>query len=602
MFESINACLFASKVDPILRAKDITRTHGQTNVNDMVVEIEFQHEAQSYVLNRQWVRRPGYSEYSVNSVSLRSILQNLDSSDSSTDEDEIAEFMNSLIPYQTRSLFLFDGEQVQTYIDEASNSVRDAIERLLGLHLYIQLEEDVRRVEQDLQQERRSHDIGEDLLARQESLDRNEAELRSIERRRRDLRQASSDAKADYTRLQTEESRLQGMFDPMVQADRRELETQRATLTRDIERYENALAELVPNELAILWFWPEVLEAPNAHPKRKSDLPRTIPELATLLYNHREAIGTALSADSIDLLNAVLHKSMGEGTKDDLTLQLELGVDRFISLVEGGLEKIDSYPEQLRLMRSSLDRVAHEIGSLPSAESINIDVKRLHDEMEGLRTAQARHEASLNTLSHDEERLQLESDGLRRDIARLTENKQKYRSLSNAIHMCRQVRDVLAMFVNDYRSTRIGQLQTIVNRKFRELTNSPGLIDTIEIDRNQVELKLLGRNAEMLAQEQSAGQKEILAFALIASVVELSNRQVPAIIDTPLARLDMAHRTNVLRRFFPYLGPQVIILATDTEVGLDEVNELSPILATSHHLHLDPQTSCTTIRNGYLDE
>ena len=237
LFESINACLFASKVDPILRAKDITRTHGQTNVNDMVVEIEFQHEAQSYVLNRQWVRRPGYSEYSVNSVSLRSILQNLDSSDSSTDEDEIAEFMNSLIPYQTRSLFLFDGEQVQTYIDEASNSVRDAIERLLGLHLYIQLEEDVRRVEQDLQQERRSHDIGEDLLARQESLDRNEAELRSIERRRRDLRQASSDAKADYTRLQTEESRLQGMFDPMVQADRRELETQRATLTRDIERY-----------------------------------------------------------------------------------------------------------------------------------------------------------------------------------------------------------------------------------------------------------------------------------------------------------------------------------------------------------------------------
>ena len=375
-----------------------------------------------------------------------------------------------------------------------------------------------------------------------------------------------------------------------------------ADSANQLQRYENALAELVPNELAILWFWPEVLEAPNAHPKRKSDLPRTIPELATLLYNHREAIGTALSADSIDLLNAVLHKSMGEGTKDDLTLQLELGVDRFISLVEGGLEKIDSYPEQLRLMRSSLDRVAHEIGSLPSAESINIDVKRLHDEMEGLRTAQARHEASLNTLSHDEERLQLESDGLRRDIARLTENKQKYRSLSNAIHMCRQVRDVLAMFVNDYRSTRIGQLQTIVNRKFRELTNSPGLIDTIEIDRNQVELKLLGRNAEMLAQEQSAGQKEILAFALIASVVELSNRQVPAIIDTPLARLDMAHRTNVLRRFFPYLGPQVIILATDTEVGLDEVNELSPILATSHHLHLDPQTSCTTIRNGYLDE
>ena len=106
----------------------------------------------------------------------------------------------------------------------------------------------------------------------------------------------------------------------------------------------------------------------------------------------------------------------------------------------------------------------------------------------------------------------------------------------------------------------------------------------------------------MVAGEQSAGQKEILAFALIASVVELSNRPVPAVIDTPLARLDVRHRDNVLRRFFPNLGQQVIVLATDTEVGRPEVDLLSPILATRHHLHLDIETGYTSIRDGYLDE
>ena len=148
----------------------------------------------------------------------------------------------------------------------------------------------------------------------------------------------------------------------------------------------------------------------------------------------------------------------------------------------------------------------------------------------------------------------IESEDLKKDIVRLTQDKQVYRSLSDTVEACRQIRDILEDFVNDYRSTRIGQLQSIVNQKFRELTNSPGLIDAIEIDHNSVELKLKGSNAEMLAEEQSAGQKEVLAFALIASVVELSNRQVPAVIDTPLARLDMKHRKNVLRQFFPNLG------------------------------------------------
>ena len=568
----------------------------------MAVEIEFQHEAQSFVLNRQWMRRPGVSEYSANSVSLHSLLQNLDSSDSSIDEDEIAEFMNSLIPYQTRSLFLFDGEQVQTYIDEASNSVRDAIERLLGLHLYIRLGEDLRRVEQDLRQERNSYDIGDDLLSRQDSLDRNEAELRSIDRRRRDLRQASSDAKGEYTRLQTEEMRLQGMFDPMVQSKRRELETQRETLISDIDRLESALARLTPNELALSWFWPEILALASQPSDQMPDMPDSIPGLAAFLFDHRQSIGSALDDDSIDSIIEVLNHTLGENQEDDLSFKLKPGLALFQDMIAGGADKLDSYPEQLLLLRSSLDRVGHEIGSLPSAESINMDVKRLHDDMEELRTAQARHEASLNTLSRDEERLQLESDALRQAIDRLTSDKQKYRALSNAIDICQQIRDVLDIFVNDYRSTRIGQLQDIVNRKFRDLTNSPGLVDTIEIDRNKVEMKLLGSNAEMLAQEQSAGQKEVLAFALISSVVELSNRQVPAIIDTPLARLDTVHKTNVLRRFFPFLGPQVIILATDTEVGREEFNELTPILATSHHLHLDPKTESTTIRTGYLDE
>ena len=306
LFESINACLFATREDPILRAKDITRTSGQRENNEMVVEIGFQHESQSYVLNRQWTRRAGPSEYSINSVSLNSLLQNLDSDDSSTDEDEIAAFMRSLIPYETRRLFLFDGEQVQTYIDQASESVRDAIERLLGLHLYIRLEEDVRTIEQSLQAERRSHDVGEDLLGKQEALDRNEVQLRSNERRQQELRRSSTDAKSQYARLQTEESRLQGLFDPVTQAKRRELELQREALIGDVDRHENVMAELLPNEVIASWFWPEIATAIDQSSRIEDVLPRNLGDLAELLYRNRGPISLALSSDSIEQLKEAL--------------------------------------------------------------------------------------------------------------------------------------------------------------------------------------------------------------------------------------------------------------------------------------------------------
>ncbi len=602
LFESINACLFATKEDPILRAKDITRISGQPEYNEMLIEMEFEHESQSYVLNRRWSRRPGPSEYSVNSVSLSSLLQNQDIGDSSTDEDEIAAFMRSLIPFETRQLFLFDGEQVQTYIDQASESVRDAIERLLGLHLYIRLGEDVRRIEQELQTERRSHDVSEDLLGKQEALDQNEVQLRSNERRQQELRRASADAKSQYARLQMEESRLEGMFDPVRQSKRRELEFQRVALISDVERHENAMTKLVQDELVASLFWPEIGEAVGCTSRVESILPGSLSELAELLYRNRHVISEALESDSLESIEATLRQSLGGLPESEVPFNLRDGLIHLADLIESGKEKLTVHPEQLQAKFAELDRVGHEIASLPSAELFDMDVRRLHEEMEGLRTTQARHEESLKSLARDRERLSVESEGLKRDIVRLSEDNRRYRSIGDKIEVCRGIREVLEVFVNDYRSTRVGELSHIVNDKFREFTNAPGLIDAIEIDRESVELKLVARTTEMDAGEQSAGQKEILAFALIASVVELSNRQVPAVIDTPLARLDARHRDNVLRHFFPNLGPQVIVLATDTELGRQEVDQLSPILASRHHLHLDMGSGCTTIRDGYLDE
>ena len=349
-------------------------------------------------------------------------------------------------------------------------------------------------------------------------------------------------------------------------------------------------------------FGPEIDAAIHLNSQGGGVLPTNINELAEVLYRNRVSISESLASDSLDRFQDVLNRTLGFSREDGLSGDIVISLRLLAGLIQGGSEKIASHPEQLHTKQSELDRLGHEIASLPSAELFDLDVKRLHEEMEGHRTVQARHEESIKSLEREKDRLATQSADLKRDINRLTVDNHRFRAITDTLDVCRRIREILSVFVSDYRSTRVSELESIVNSKFRDFTNAPGLIDAIQIDRDSVELKLIDNESEMLAGEQSAGQKEILAFALIASVVEMSNRQVPAVIDTPLARLDAQHRENVLRRFFPNLGPQVIVLATDTEVGRQEIDQLSPILASSHHLQLDLETGHTTIKDGYLDE
>ena len=87
LFEAVNACLFASEKTRILRATDISRG---ANSNEMSVEIEFEHNARLYRLNRRWTRNPRRRESSTRSVTLQSFLRDMDSDYSTREEGEIA--------------------------------------------------------------------------------------------------------------------------------------------------------------------------------------------------------------------------------------------------------------------------------------------------------------------------------------------------------------------------------------------------------------------------------------------------------------------------------------------------------------------------------
>ena len=103
-------------------------------------------------------------------------------------------------------------------------------------------------------------------------------------------------------------------------------------------------------------------------------------------------------------------------------------------------------------------------------------------------------------------------------------------------------------------------------------------------------------------QRLSAGEKQLLAVALLWGLGEASGRALPVVVDTPLGRLDSSHRGNLVDRYFPHASHQVIVLSTDTEFDEGYVERLrgAGALAREYLLDFDERAKSSIVKPGYF--
>ena len=71
-------------------------------------------------------------------------------------------------------------------------------------------------------------------------------------------------------------------------------------------------------------------------------------------------------------------------------------------------------------------------------------------------------------------------------------------------------------------------------------------------------------------------------------------------IDTPLARLDEGHRTNIVEKFFPIASHQVMIFSTDKEIEKNDYRKLKPHMARSYAMEYLEDEGTTKKHDGYF--
>ena len=76
----------------------------------------------------------------------------------------------------------------------------------------------------------------------------------------------------------------------------------------------------------------------------------------------------------------------------------------------------------------------------------------------------------------------------------------------------------------------------------------------------------------------------------------------PTIIDTPLGRLDSAHRKALCSNYFPNASSQIILLSTDEEIIGDYYDILRPHCAHLATLKYDSSRKSSIIETGYFND
>ena len=158
-------------------------------------------------------------------------------------------------------------------------------------------------------------------------------------------------------------------------------------------------------------------------------------------------------------------------------------------------------------------------------------------------------------------------------------------------------------FKIELQKEKISSLAETMTACYKKILGKKNLIDRIEMDAETLDYHYIDVNGnEVMKSSLSAGEKQLMVISLLWSLALCSKKKLPVIIDTPLSRLDSAHRVSLIETYFPQASEQTIILSTDSEIDRNYYGIMKENIGDEYTLLYDDETKATTVIEGYFME
>ncbi|MBA7669813.1 hypothetical protein ES703_77947 [subsurface metagenome] len=527
------------------------------------------------------------------------------------------DFLRRVIPPRIAPFFFFDGERIQNFAEEESHDRRmvEAIEDILHITVYKMLRDDLKRHVVDYIERREVKTVEtDDFFELQGDAERIESDL---ERKRGKLLDVERDIEEALKKQRRAEEELQRIASPHASKrdelilDRQRIEGEIETAKADIQQGFESLPVLLSGKLC----------STLQETLKKEQQTITSPEQIANLRKHIDTIEQRVFVSpqpppSPDI--ALGKKQAAFYRKLFLSVSVEvLGLrpsdhhEHLHDLSSGERQKIlkrlSEVGQMAPFLRDAIDRRERltnehrEVEDKILSTSDDPHVQELINQNRSINERLGRLKEEQSILKGEIQRLEADLATRRRQIEKRQEQRKSKNEAMKAVKLARLAQNVLDDFIRKLAPEKLSILKDYFQDMYARLRKPEDPVRSVDIDPNTWQVILLdGQDRRLERRVFSAGMREMYALALLWSLARASGRELPIVIDTPVARLDITNRRTLFEKYLPFAGHQVIVLSTDTEVDVKWAERLSSHVARQYRLDYDSELDSNLIRPGYF--
>ena len=533
---------------------------------------------------------------------------------SDTDESQWQAFVEGLVPLGIARLFFFDGEKIVGAAEAAGGggggrgAMRESLDVLLGAELIDRLSEDL-----DLYVARRAGKGGdssgslaskqyEDMLAERDAL------AADIESLRADALSKDAQLDAAEVHVAEEESKIRGAGGGYADL-RAGLLAEKAALEERLAGHERAIREALS----------------GAAPLSMASglLGRAAQRIGADLSAARSEAAAAEAAPKIDALrremasDAFWPGGRADGAAADLIagrlremFRHEQGAAALFDVSEEEAAAVHaaaaaaaSFPPPSLLVEfggharaaARLQEVVEGLARAPSDDEMAARVRGIRDVHREIGMMRAEIDHVGQRLSAKEALLKVTRNRLKRLLDELRRDERA----DKGVALAGRIKAALATYRGRLLARKMGELEGNLLAVASVLLHKGG-VERIAVDPETLEVGAYEGDGGEPVPLMSMGEQQMIGTALLWAIAKTSGRPLPFVIDTPLGRLDGAHLSNLVDRFYPSASHQTVLLSTDREIGAAEYARLRPHVARAYVIEFDGRERRTVVREGYF--
>lgn len=564
---------------------------------EIVMEVEMHGTTQSLRIRREWTVR---GTTLVESCVVYS--QDVQDLELTADWEE---YIEGILPAELVQLFLFDGEKIESLAnpERLPDLLRRATEVFLGIGGIESLGNDLKAVE------RRALLRGKDNSANFEA-------ARSVMQEQES--QADSLRAALASHIQ-EQAHARNILDQaQMSMDRYVLDAKRSGLNAyqdaaelralakiaeaKVAESQGVLAEALSDPLAPLAWAPKLWEQYKSQWDREKVDAASREMIDAMRQRDRrilQSVAGAIPSSAVDKLKSTLKGDLEKLTRTERhrpILQLSANPTEIEDRISISVVNAKVAVEATLLARGALEKAERKIGAIPAEEQLGTLVTALGEKSKLVADAEAALAAATQAAVETQGRIAHLEIKVNASRARLMVDFKDKSYEAKSLEAAARAKQAFILFKERMLASKAKWLSEMITNEFRNLLRKKNLFAKVLVDPVTYRVSIEDPKQHELPMDRlSAGERQLLAIAVLSALITERKGRFPVVVDTPLARLDRHHRESLVRRFFSTVSHQVIVLSTDEEVDGSVYDALRPYTSREYVLHFDDATRSTKV-------